>query len=146
MRKKSESTIIERALDCVPGFGRVFQKLQLQVVFRGQNKSTLHIYTRRVAAISLHFGKLPEQIDDDEINEYLTSLILKPKSPSWSNFKHAVYGLLYYYRLLGQNKRGTGKIRKTLKLPGNITLEWQESGKKHVPRLCPLGNDGLFGP
>ncbi|MEN6316933.1 MAG: tyrosine-type recombinase/integrase [Clostridiaceae bacterium] len=119
MRKKSESTIIERALDCVPGFDRVFQKLQQQVVLRGQSKSTLHNYIRRVAAISLHFGRLPELIADDEINEYLTALALSAKSPSRSNFKHAVYGLRYYYRLLGQNKRAISlpSLKKDTKLP-----------------------------
>ena len=119
MRKKSESTIIERALECVPGFDRVFQKLQQQVVLRGQSKSTLHNYIRRVAAISLHFGRLPELIADDEINEYLTGLALSAKSPSRSNFKHAVYGLRYYYRLLGQNKRAISlpSLKKDAKLP-----------------------------
>lgn len=82
MRKKLESTIIERALECVPGFDRVFQKLQQQVVLRGQSKSTLHNYIRHVAAISLHFWRLPELIADDEINEYLTALAMSAKSPS----------------------------------------------------------------
>jgi len=119
MRKKSESTIIERALECVPGFDRVFQKLQQQVILRGQSKSTLHNYIRRVAAISLHFGRLPELIADDEINEYLTALALSAKSPSRSNFKHAVYGLRYYYRLLGQNKRAISlpSLKKDARLP-----------------------------
>lgn len=119
MRKKSESTIIEKALDCVPGFDRVFQKLQKQVILRGQSKSTLNNYIRRVAAISLHFGRLPELIADDEINEYLTALALSAKSPSRSNFKHAVYGLRYYYRLLGQNKRAISlpSLKKDTKLP-----------------------------
>ena len=119
MRKKSGSTIIERALDCVPGFDRVFQKLQQQVVLRGQSKSTLNNYIRRVAAISLHFGRLPELIADEEINEYLTALALSAKSPSRSNFKHAVYGLRYYYRLLGQNKRAIAlpSLKKDARLP-----------------------------
>jgi len=77
----------------VPGFDRVFQKLQQQVILKGQSKSTLNNYIRRVAAISLHFGRLPELIADDEINEYLTALALSAKTPSRSNFKHAVYGL-----------------------------------------------------
>jgi len=90
MRKKSESTVIERAMECVPGFDRVFQKLQQQVVLRGQSKSTLHNYIRRVAVISLHFGRLPELIADDEINEHLTALALSAKWQSLNNFKHAV--------------------------------------------------------
>ena len=83
----------------------MYQLLQQQVILRGQSKSTLDNYIRRIAQISIHFGKLPEQVSDDEINEYLASLVLSSKSPSRSNFKHAVYGLRYYFRLLGNNKR-----------------------------------------
>jgi integrase/recombinase XerD len=53
----------------------------------------------------IHFQKLPEQISEDEINEYLAALARDPKSPSRSSFKHMVYGLRYYYRLLGMNKQ-----------------------------------------
>jgi hypothetical protein len=58
------------------------------------------IKKRRIAIVALHFGKLPEQFTDDEINEYLASVTLNPRSPSHSNFKYAVYGLRYYFRRL----------------------------------------------
>jgi integrase/recombinase XerD len=41
----------------------------------------------------IHFGKLSEQIDPDEINEYLAALARDPRSPSRSGFKHLVFGL-----------------------------------------------------
>jgi hypothetical protein len=44
------------------------------------------------------------EIDSEEINEYLAGLTRDPRSPSRSSFKHMVYGLRYYYRLLGMNK------------------------------------------
>jgi site-specific recombinase XerD len=105
MRKRTEPTIVEKALDTVNGFNAVYHRLKQQVTLKGQSKSTLENYIRRIAIISLHFGKLPEQVSDDEINEYLASLALSSKTPSRSNFKHAVYGLRYYFRLIGQNKR-----------------------------------------
>lgn len=105
MKKAKESTIVGQAIETVEGFKDVYKKLHQQVTLRGQSRSTLENYIRRIAQISLQFGKLPEKISDDEINEYLTALALSSKSPSRSNFKHAVYGLRYYYRLLGQNKR-----------------------------------------
>jgi len=63
----------------------------------------------------LHFDKLPEQIEEDEINEYLAALAHNPKSPSRSSFKHMVYGLRYYYRLLGMNKQSMAlaSLKKT---------------------------------
>jgi len=97
--------VVEKAIQCVDGFEKVYKLLGQQVTLRGQSQSTLENYIRRIALVSLHFGKLPDQLSDDEINEYLTSLALDPRSPSRSSFKHAVYGLRYYFRLIGENKR-----------------------------------------
>ena len=105
MKRKKRLTIVEQALETINGFESVYKKLHQQVILRGQSLSTFENYIRRIAQVSLHFGKLPELVSDDEINEYLASLALSAKTPSRSNFKHAVYGLRYYFRLLGQNKR-----------------------------------------
>jgi len=86
---------------------------------RGQSKSTLDNYIRRIALFVLHFNKLPQQLEEDEINEYLAALARDPKSPSRSSFKHMVYGLRYYYRLLGMNKRAIAlpSLKQETKLP-----------------------------
>ena len=49
MRKKSGLTILEQAIVRVPEFGNVVHKLDQQLELRGQCKSTLNIYTRRIA-------------------------------------------------------------------------------------------------
>ena len=103
--RKQRSKIVDNAIQTVEGFEKVFKVIHQNTVLRGQSKSTFHNYLRRIALISLHFDRLPENIPDDEINEYLTSLALDPKSPSRSSFKHMVYGLRYYFRHIGENKR-----------------------------------------
>ena len=119
MKKRIEPTLVEKAIESVSGFEQVYKKLSQQVTLRGQSKSTLDNYIRCIATISLHFSRLPELICDDEINEYLCALALNPKSPSRSNFKHAVYGLRYYFRLMGHNKRAIElpSLKKDTKLP-----------------------------
>jgi len=119
MRKKTFSTLVEQAIHAVPGFKDVVSKLEQQVTLRGQSKSTLNNYIRRIALFVLHFEKLPELVSEDEINEYLVGLARDPRSPSRSSFKHMVYGLRYYYRLLGQNKRAIAlpSLRQDTKLP-----------------------------
>lgn len=104
MRKKSGLTIVEQAIISVPEFENVVRKLDQQVELRGQSKSTLNNYIRRIALFVVHFGKLPEQIDPEEINEYLVALARDPRSPSRSSFKHIVYGLRYYFRRIRQTK------------------------------------------
>ena len=126
MRKKSGFTIVEQAIIAVPGFENVVKKLEQQVILRGQSNSTLQNYIRRIALFVLHFEKLPEQLDEDQINEYLTALARDPKSPSRSSFKHMVYGLRYYYRLLGMNKQAIAlpSLKRDTKLP--VILNRQE--------------------
>jgi len=136
MKKRNEPTLVDKAKLTISGFEQVYNKLQTQVILRGQSSSTLNNYIRRIAAVSLHFGKLPEQINDDEINQYLTSLALDPRSPSRSNFKHMVYGLRYYFRLIGQNKRAISlpSLKQDTKLP--VILNQQELKQLfHAPTL-----------
>ena len=118
MRKK-RTKIVDNAIQTVDGFEKVFKVIHQNTVLNGQSQSTFSNYIRRIAIISLHFNRLPENISDDEINEYLTSLALDPKSPSRSSFKHMVYGLRYYFRHIGQNKRAIAlpSLKNESKLP-----------------------------
>lgn len=126
MRKKTGYTIVEQAVMLVPEFENVVRKLEQQVTLRGQSKSTLQNYIRRIALFVIRFEKLPQQIDPEEINEYLAALARDPRSPSRSSFKHMVYGLRYYYRLLGMNKNAIAlpSLKKEAKLP--VILNPQE--------------------
>jgi integrase/recombinase XerD len=122
MRKKSGFTIVEQAIMLVPEFESVVRKLEKQVTLRGQSKSTLNNYIRRIALFVVHFDKLPEQIDPDEINEFLSALARDPRSPSHSSFKHMVYGLRYYFRLPGMNNNSCGDYQPLRILPAGTIL------------------------
>jgi integrase/recombinase XerD len=125
MRKKSEFTTVERAIKTIDGFQKVYNTLQQQTILRGQSQSTLENYIRQIALISLEFSKLPEDLSEDDINGYLTALALSAKSPSRSSFKHAIYGLRYYYRHIGQDKRAINlpSLKKEAKLPVILNRE-----------------------
>ena len=119
MRKKSEFTILERAMQTVEGFEKVYHKMKQQTILGGRSHSTLENYSRRIALVCLEFNRLPEDISEEEISEYLTGLAQMAKSPSRSSFKHAVYGLRYYFRHIGLNKRAIDlpSMKKEVKLP-----------------------------
>jgi len=72
--------MVENAIATVSGFEKVFSRLERQVTLWGKSKSILNNYIRRIAKVCLHFGKLSEQINDDELREYLTSVAMEPKS------------------------------------------------------------------
>lgn len=119
MKRKKGLNIMERAILAVSGFEEVAKKLEQQVELRGQSMSTFNNYIRRIGLISLHFNRLPHLIEEDEINDYLVGLARDPKSPSRSSFKHMVYGLRYYYRLLGMNDKAIAlpALNRDTKLP-----------------------------
>ena len=125
MKQKSEFSIIGRALATVAGFDRVYHKLSQQVVLRGQASSTFENYIHRIAQVSLHFNRLPEDISEDDLNDFLASLALSAKSPSRSAFKHSVYGLRYYYRYVGLPNRAVKlpSLKKDAKLPDILNKE-----------------------
>lgn len=118
MRKKIPG-IIEKAIRTIDGFEKVYKVLHQNTILQGKSQSTFENYIRRITRISLHFNKLPEQISDDEINEYLTAMALSSKSPSRSSFKHMVYGLRYYFRHMGLNQRVVNlpSLKKETRLP-----------------------------
>lgn len=126
MRRKSSLTIVEQAIVLVPEFEKSVRQLETQVTLRGQSKSTLTNYIRRIALFVVRFAQLPEHVAEEEINEYLVALARDPKSPSRSSFKHMVYGLRYYYRLMGMNKNAIAlpSLKKDTKLP--VILNQQE--------------------
>jgi len=118
LRKKS-FTIVDQACHEIHGFRNLHQQLDDKVRLSGHSISTLSNYARKLAQLSLHFGKLPHHISEKELNKYLASLVRQSKSPSLSDFKHTVYGLRYCYRLLGMNDKlvQLPKIRRDKKLP-----------------------------
>ena len=119
MSKKCEFTILGRAMQTVPGFDKVYHKMKQQTLLGGRSQSTFDNYIRRIALVCLAYNRLPEDISEDEINDYLTGLAQMAKSPSRSSFKHAVYGLRFYFRHMGLNKRATDlpSMKKEVKLP-----------------------------
>ena len=119
MKTKTDFTILERAIATVEGFEGVYKTLQQNITLRGQSPSTLHNYTRQISLVSLHFNCLPEKLTDDQLNGYLAGLAISAKSPSRSAFKHAVFGLRYYFKVIGDVKRGIKlpSIKKEAALP-----------------------------
>lgn len=135
LRKKS-FTVVEQACHQVRGFKKLYEEMDDKVRLSGHSPSTLNNYARKMAQLSLHFGKLPEYIGEKEVNKYLANLARQSKTPSLSDFKFTVYGLRYCYRLLGMNEKAIAlpKIKQPNKLP--VVLNYDEcKALFHAPDL-----------
>lgn len=76
--------------------------------------------------MSLHFGKIPTELDAEQIQDYLFYLQKKSKSPSASYFKHTVYGLRFLLKSegLAYDYLSLPEIKRDKKLP--VVLSKQE--------------------
>jgi integrase/recombinase XerD len=93
--------------------------MQQRMSIAGNSPSTLKNYSHHLAKMALHFGQLPTELDEDQINDYLYLMQQEHKTPSESYFKFTVYGLRYAFRISGlqQARVALPSIRREKKLP-----------------------------
>ncbi|WP_242589747.1 tyrosine-type recombinase/integrase [Kaistella haifensis] len=91
----------------------------------GRSKRTFDNYSRHVAALALHFGKVPTELDPEDIKDYLFELQKRSKTPSQSYFKHTVYGLRFLLKTEGlpYSYLHLPAIPKVKKLPTILSRE-----------------------
>lgn len=116
--KKDYYTLVEQARDGVPGFGAAFTKFQQRVVLDGCSKSLQTNYSRNLASVAMHFGKVPHEVPVEQINSYLYSLTVDDNK-SESYFKQTVFGLRYWFRLFDMDDKALAmpRIKKKFTLP-----------------------------
>lgn len=90
--------MMDRAKREVPGFAEHVIKFEHQISIKSYAASTVFSYSRAIAQVSLYFKRSPLDLDPDEINSYLYTL-KQDSNLSDTYFKHAVYGLRFFYRV-----------------------------------------------
>ena len=66
-----ENKLINQAKREVPGFTELLGRFERTVSVLGRSQSTFNNYSRHVASVSLHFGKIPTELDSEQIHDYL---------------------------------------------------------------------------
>lgn len=122
--KKDYYTIVEQAKDSVPGFKDAYYKFEEHASNHQNSRSLLILYGRSIAKIALHFDRVPHTISVDEINSYLYRISIHEKQ-SITYFKHAIYGMRYWFRLFGMEGHALKMppIKKTETLPVVLSKE-----------------------
>jgi integrase/recombinase XerD len=87
----------------IPGFKDDYQAIEQSLLLNGRSESTFKNYSCKLAEISLYYQKTIHKITENEVKNYLAILLTEPKSPSQSSFKHMIYGLRYYYKMIGKD-------------------------------------------
>ena len=96
-----EDKLLNQAKREVPEFEALLNRFERNISVLGKSQSTFENYARHVASISLYFGKIPTQLDPEQVQDYLYFVQKKSKTPSQSYFKHTVYGLRFLLKSEG---------------------------------------------
>jgi len=110
----------------VPDFEALIHRFERSISVLGRSPSTFKNYSMHVAAIALHYGKIPTELDREQIHEYLFMLQQRSITPSQTYFKHTVYGLRFLLKSEGlpYSYLHLPAIQKEQKLP--VVLSKQE--------------------
>lgn len=111
-------TMAEMAIQKVPGFKDILILLKEGVLINELSESTYLNYGRKLAQISLYFNKLPQHLSEEEMNGYLATLVEDARGFSRSEFKHTVYSLRLYFKLIHRsNELKLPSIKASKRLP-----------------------------
>lgn len=110
---------IQRACNSITGFKQSYEKFLKQLHVEQYAPGSITGYTYKLASICLYFGKLPEALTEDDCRDYFNMLLTRTPVPSISYFKHTVYGLRCYSKMmrLPALRVALPRIRKERKLP-----------------------------
>jgi len=123
MKEKFE-TKVQMACSQIPGYLKVTQLLEQYILIHGLSKATYESYNRKLADLALYFNKLPEYITEDELREYLANLVKHAKSISKTEFKHTVYSMRFYFKMLGRPMAvSLPKIKDNKSLPAVLSKQ-----------------------
>lgn len=116
--KKTRVTLVAQAKANVVGFATAYAAFIERVTIDQASKGLITNYGRSIAAIALHFNKVPHQVSVEEINSYLYRMTVHEKL-SISYFKQAVFGLRHWFRLFGMEEKAIAmpSIKKEETLP-----------------------------
>jgi len=104
--KKNENSqvrnnLVSLAIREVTGFSALYHRFCRNLSIEGKSKGTLVGYGHHIAAISLHFGRVPLELTSEEVRDYLYELQNRSKTFSQSYFKHTVFGLRFLLKSEG---------------------------------------------
>ena len=118
-------TVIQNACANVPGFNNFYQRVVQRMVINGLALSTKVSYTRSLAYLALHFKKLPTEMSQAEIDEYLYNIKCNDKSVSENFFKFVIASLRFVFKMeqLPELKLQLPSIRKCRKIPTVLSKE-----------------------
>jgi len=96
--------LIEKAISEIVGFEKLCYKEEHNLINNGKSRRTYKAYIHYIASVSMCFRRLPFDISDEKIADYLFAIKIE-NIYSQTFFKFTVYGLRYLFKIYGFEDR-----------------------------------------
>lgn len=96
--------LIEKAVSEIVGFEKLRYKVERNLINNDKSRRTYKAYIHHIASVSMYFKRLPFDISDEEIADYLFKIKTENKY-SQTFFKFTVYGLRFLFKIYGFEDR-----------------------------------------
>ena len=119
------NTYLDRAIEAAPKFGDRISLFTKKLRLAQYADSSIYNYRLKIAQAVLYLKKLPDDFTQADVDDYL-SMLLDRNRYSISHFKHTVFGLKDYYKVMGlKEPKGLvlPKVRKAKRLPRVLSQE-----------------------
>ncbi|MEM7373190.1 MAG: tyrosine-type recombinase/integrase [Bacteroidota bacterium] len=117
---------MKATVDSISGLGALMDRLSGQMLLAGRAESTLVCYGRVVRDLCVKIGKLPDQMDQDEIEDYLLGLKGRLSESTWHLH---ICGIRYLFREVygGELSLNLPTAKRSRSLP--VVLTHKELGQ-----------------
>lgn len=112
-------TNLTKAIEAVPGYGDRIELFTKKLRLAQYADGTIYDYRLKISQAVLYLNKLPDHFTQEDIDRYL-SMLLDRNKYSMSYFKHTIFGLKEYYKVMGcKEPKGLvlPRVRKPKRLP-----------------------------
>ena len=113
------NTYLDKAIAAVPKFGERISLFTKKLRLAQYADGSIYDYRLKISQAVLYLNKLPDDFTQADVDSYL-SMLLDRNRYSISHFKHTVFGLKDYYKVMGlKEPKGLvlPKVRKAKRLP-----------------------------
>ena len=114
------NTTLDKAIAAVPKFGDRISLFTKKLRLAQYADGSIYDYRLKIAQAVLFFNKLPEEFTQTDIDYYLSTLLTKNRC-SLSFFKHTVFRLQAYYKVMGL-KQPNGLVLPKVRKPKRTVI------------------------
>ena len=136
------NTTLDKAIAAIPKFRDRISFFTKKLRLAQYADSSIYDYRLKIAQAVLFFKKLPEEFTQADIDYYLSTLLAKNRC-SLSFFKHTVFGLQAYYKVMGL-KQPSGLVLPQVRKPKRLPRVLSQEQIARLLRNCTLYDKTLL--